>query len=454
MNSVRTRTTLVGVAVVTMALILGGAGLVLALDRVLVRETDLVSRAQADTLAGLAVAGDLPPVLASLGEDTFAQVLDASGAVRAATPEALGQPAITFESPDPVSVRAVDARAPDGDVERYRVWRVLRESPNGRIEVVVGRDLESIHDVLVAMSLILAVGLPLGVGAAGFVVWRLVGRALRPVEQIRSEVAAITANRLTDRVTVPEADDEVARLAVTMNELLDRIDQAYGRQRQFVADASHELQSPLTSFRAQLEIALAHPERADWPETARSLLAESSRMEKIVSDLLFLAVTDAAEEGPPDALVDFDEVVADEVGRPRMPSGVSVRLSRITPASVRGRPDELGRLVRNLLDNAVHHAESRVELTLDVNGSEVRFQVHDDGPGIPADQQERIFDRFWRAEAARSPTSGGTGLGLPIARSIAERHGGTLVVDTAASGGCFTVTLPLASLSVSAARTG
>ena len=170
------------------------------------------------------------------------------------------------------------------------------------------------------MSLILAVGLPIGVGAAGFVVWRLVGRALRPVEQIRSEVAAITANRLTDRVTVPEADDEVARLAVTMNELLDRIDQAYGRQRQFVADASHELQSPLTSFRAQLEIALAHPERADWPETARSLLAESSRMEKIVSDLLFLAVTDAAEEGRPDALVDFDEVVAEEVGRPRMPS--------------------------------------------------------------------------------------------------------------------------------------
>ena len=212
-----------------------------------------------------------------------------------------------------------------------------------------------------------------------------------------------------------------------MNELLDRIDQAYGRQRQFVGDASHELQSPLTSFRAQLEIALAHPERADWAETARSLLAESGRMEKIVTDLLFLAVTDAAEEGRPDALVDFDEVVAEEVGRPRLPSRVSVRLTRTTAAPVRGRSDELCRLVRNLLDNAVHHAESRVELTLDVSGSEVQLRVHDDGPGIPADQQERIFDRFWRAEAARSRTGGGTGsrtADRSLDRRAARRHPG------------------------------
>ena len=444
MTSVRSRTTLVGVAVITAALILGGVGLVVALHRVLVRETDLVSRAQAGTLADLAVAGDLPPVLASLGEDTFAQVLDAQRTVRAATPEVVGHPAITFDSPDPVSVRTVEAPAPDGDIERYRVWRVLRDGPNGQVEVVVGRDLESIYDILWSMSLVLTVGLPIAVGAAGFVVWRLVGRALRPVEQIRSEVAAITENRLTDRVTVPEADDEVARLAVTMNELLDRIDQAYGRQQQFVGDASHELQSPLTSFRAQLEIALAHPERADWADTARSLLAESGRMEKIVTDLLFLAVTDAAEDGRPDALVDFDEVVAEEVGRPRLPSRVAVRLTRTTAAPVRGRSDELCRLVRNLLDNAVHHAEGRVELTLDVSGSEVQLRVHDDGPGIPADQQERIFDRFWRAEAARSRTGGGTGLGLPIARSIAGRHGGTLVVDGDGAGGCFVVTLPLA----------
>ena len=444
MSSVRSRTTLVGVAVITVALILGGVGLVVALHRVLVRETDVVSRAQAGTLAGLAVAGGVPPVLESLGEDTFAQVLDAQGRVRAATPEVVGHPAVTFDSPDPVSVRMVEARAPDGDIERYRVWRVLREGPNGRVEVVVGRDLESIHDILWSMSLILTVGLPIGVGAAGLVVWRLVGRALRPVEQIRSEVAAITENRLTDRVTVPEADDEVARLAVTMNELLDRIDVAYGRQRQFVGDASHELQSPLTSFRAQLEIALAHPERADWADTARSLLAESGRMERIVSDLLFLAVTDAAEDGRPDALVDFDEVVAEEVGRPRTPSSVGVQLARTTAAPVRGRPDELGRLVRNLLDNAVHHAQGWVELTLDVTGSDAHLRVHDDGPGIPADQQERIFDRFWRAEAARSRTDGGTGLGLPIARSIAERHGGTLVIDGGGPGGCFVVTLPLA----------
>ena len=210
MTSVRSRTTLVGVAVITAALILGGVALVVALHRVLVRETDLVSRAQAGTLADLAVAGDLPPVLASLGEDTFAQVLDGQRTVRAATPEVVGHPAITFDSPDPVSVRTVEAPAPDGDIERYRVWRVLRDGPNGQVEVVVGRDLESIYDILWSMSLVLTVGLPIAVGAAGFVVWRLVGRALRPVEQIRSEVAAITENRLTDRVTVPEADDEVA----------------------------------------------------------------------------------------------------------------------------------------------------------------------------------------------------------------------------------------------------
>ena len=173
-------------------------------------------------------------------------------------------------------------------------------------------------------------------------------------------------------------------------------------------------------------------------------------MERIVTDLLFLAVTDATTRTEEVRLTPWwtstrwsqrrsavrDCRLASRSGSPRT-----------TAAPVRGRSDELCRLVRNLLDNAVHHAQGRVELTLDVSGSEVQLRVHDDGPGIPADQQERIFDRFWRAEAARSRTGGGTGLGLDcrIARSIAGRHGGALVVDGDGAGGCFVVTLPLAS---------
>ena len=263
-NSVRTRTTLIGVAVITAALILAGVGPSRGAARVLVRETDLVSGAgRRPRRTGR--RGDLPPVLASLGDDTFAQVLDTRRMVRAATPEAVGHPGHTFDSPDTVSVRTVEARHRTG-IELYLAWRVLREGPNGRVEVVVGRDLESIHDILSHEP-------DPDDRAAGRHCRRGRGRlaAGRPGPPAGGtdplEVAAITENRLTDRITVPESDDEVARLAVTMNELLDRIDLAYEAAAAIVGDAS-ELQSPLTSFRAQLEIALAHPDLADWLETA------------------------------------------------------------------------------------------------------------------------------------------------------------------------------------------
>ncbi len=198
--------------------------------------------------------------------------------------------------------------------------------------------------------------------------WVVVGRALHPVEGIRSEVAAISHRELDRRVPVPPTDDEVSRLAETMNSMLARLETAAEQQRDFVANASHDLQSPLASFRTQLEVALAHPEATDWPTTAAALHDEGDRMERLVRDLLFLAREDAGDTQRRQQLVDLDDVVLEESARVRASGTTVVDTSRVTAAPVRGNRDDLARLVRNLLENARDHAEGLIDVTLS-NGS-------------------------------------------------------------------------------------
>jgi signal transduction histidine kinase len=236
--------------------------------------------------------------------------------------------------------------------------------------------------------------------------------------------------------------DEIGRLARTMNEMLDRLEAASERQRHFVADASHELQSPLTSFRAQLEVALAHPAATDWAVLAADLLADSERMERLVRDLLFLARVDSTPAPPAADPVDFDDIVLDEAARLRAGTRVRLDTSRVSAAPVRGSRDELTRLTRNLLENAARHAASTVCVGLTYSGETAQLVVEDDGPGVPPEQHERIFDRFVRIDDARSRHSGGTGLGLAIVKAIAERHGGTVAVQNGCGGARFVVRLP------------
>ena len=353
-------------------------------------------------------------------------VLAAGGVATRAAPVApapVGPPA---GEPTVTTVDLQDA----GERESYRVWSLTTAGPDGPVVVHVGTSLERVGEATAVLRGSLAVGVPAALALLVPGLWLVIGRALRPVEAMRAEVAEISGGRLDRRVPVPATGDEVGRLGETMNAMLDRLEAAARRQREFVADASHELQSPLAGFRAHLEVSLAHPDGTDWPVVARDLLADSDAMERVVADLLYLARADAAPAAPPTALVDLDDVVLDEADRARG-AGVRVDTGQVSAAPVRGSVEELRRLVRNGIDNAVQHAAGVVRLRLGVETGEVVLAVEDDGPGVPAPDRERVFERFVRLDGARSRGRGGTGLGLAIVRAVASRHGGTAVLESA-----------------------
>jgi signal transduction histidine kinase len=226
-----------------------------------------------------------------------------------------------------------------------------------------------------------------------------------------------------------------------MNEMLGRLEEASERQRDFVGNASHELQSPLASFRTQLEVAAAHPKGADWPSLARNLLADGNRMESLVQDLLFLAREDA-ETTRPTTPVDLDDVVLEEVSRMRSTCSADIHTDGVSAAPMPGHREDLARLIRNLLDNACAYASSRVDVTLQTIDGHVELTVSDDGPGVAEEDKPRIFERFYRADSVRNPQTSGTGLGLAIAAAVADAHGGTIEVTDGDPGARFVVTLP------------
>ncbi|WP_326836507.1 ATP-binding protein [Amycolatopsis rhabdoformis] len=286
----------------------------------------------------------------------------------------------------------------------------------------------------------LAVFVPVAVLLTALVAWLAAGRALRPVEAIRRELAEVSASQLGRRVPVPRSRDEIARLANTTNATLDRLQHTHEQQERFVADASHELRSPLANLRTGLEVALAHPERADWPAVAERSLLDVGRLHRITADLLQLAVDPGGVARVP---VDLADVVREQVAERSAGSGKpAVRSFVDGPAVVLGEPVQLERLLRNLLDNAVRHASSAVTVTVGHHAGTVVLEVLDDGPGIPPAERERVFDRFARLDDARTRDAGGSGLGLTLAREIARRHGGSLVVADSATGACLLVRLP------------
>jgi signal transduction histidine kinase len=302
----------------------------------------------------------------------------------------------------------------------------------------VNRTTDSVTDVLllVVPAMILLVGLA---------AWYFTGRALKPVEAIRLQAESITGTTMDRRVPEPDTDDEVGRLARTMNAMLARLETSAQKQRQFVSDASHELRSPLASIRTNLEVALHNPQRADWPEVAQRALAEDVRMEDTVSELLDLARLDEAEgPAPLDTLpdVDLDELVLDDTVQQRR---VPVDTSRVSAGRVHGRREQLQRVVRNLLDNAARHAESTVAVGLVTDDEIVELTVDDDGPGIPREERQKVFERFTRLDDGRARDAGGLGLGLSMVKAITEHHGGTVVVEDAPIGGArLRVRLPAA----------
>jgi signal transduction histidine kinase len=292
---------------------------------------------------------------------------------------------------------------------------------------------------------VLLFAVPAMIALVALAAWYFTGRALKPVEAIRAEAESITGATMDRRVPEPDTDDEVGRLARTMNAMLDRLEASAHKQRQFVSDASHELRSPLASIRTNLEVALHNPDRADWPAVAQRALVEDGRMEDTVSELLDLARLDEAE-GPapletlPD--VDLDELVLDDTVQQRR---VPVDTTRVSAGRVHGRREQLQRVVRNLLDNGARHADSLVAVGLVTADGAVELTVDDDGPGIPSEDRDRVFERFTRLDDGRARDAGGLGLGLSMVKAIAEHHGGSVTIEDAPLGGArVRVRLPAA----------
>ncbi|MEU9268734.1 ATP-binding protein [Streptomyces sp. NPDC048251] len=489
-GSVRARATLGATFVVAVALLAAGTAVLLSLRSSLTGQADGQAERSARTVAAQLALGTPYDKLSSLDDDErVVQVVDANGGQVAATEdlerisgagpsvpraredtgddpsEEPGQDAgeeagedsgedgasggldddSAQDSLEPGEIgdetRFGDGSATvDGDTADYRFAAVdVRDPKKGLLTVYAGASLAAEQSAVRTALTVMLIGFPLLLAVVAGVTWLVTRRALRPVEDIRREMAAITAAaELSRRVPEPDTHDEVARLARTTNETLAALETSVERQRRFVADASHELRSPIASLRTQLEVGVAHPGLLDVP----GAVEDTVRLQRLAADLLLLARLDAGEGPVAGARVDPAALAREEAaGRPEVT--VVVEPGEPAPGEVAGSRGQLGRVLANLLDNAHRHARSAVTVTVRRAGGQVVVEVADDGDGVPEADRERIFERFVRLDDARGRDDGGAGLGLAIARDVAVRHGGTLTVRRTPTGGAlFELRLP------------
>jgi signal transduction histidine kinase len=437
----------VATLVVAAALALGGLLLVISQRQSLTRDVTTTARLRAADVSSLLASAPVPrQITVPNDERSLVQVVDpATGRVVAASPNIEGEQPISRDVPavGGFTSRTV-GRLPIGD-SSFRVVAHTVTLPSGRFVIYAAASLAPVNQSTNTLVRLLATGLPILLVLVAGTVWVVTGWALRPVERVRSEVAEIGDRELHRRVPEPGTGDEIDRLSRTMNAMLARLEGASARQRRFVADASHELRSPLTAIRSQLEVDLAHPQGANWKTTERDVLDETVRMQRLVDDLLVLAQSDADRQHVRRERVDLDDLVLDETRALQARGRVVMDLTGMSGGQVLGDADQLRRVLRNLLDNAERHANGVVCVQLHETDATVELTVTDDGAGIPPDQRARVFDRFARLDHARTRDAGGTGLGLAIARDIVVAHGGTLTIPDTETGTTFLVALPAAT---------
>ncbi|ABL81125.1 ATP-binding region, ATPase domain protein [Nocardioides sp. JS614] len=441
--SLRARATLLGTVVFAVLLAVGSVLLVSTLESRLTATSDQLSQSRVDDLLTLARRGALPTSLRNVDDNGVAQVVRTDGTVVAASPNVAGQPAVAALHPGERAETSTFRAPDDTETETYRFWYASGPTPDGTVTVYVGDSLETVSEASRALRWALGVGVPMVVVLLGIAIWLLLGRVIGRLDQIRAEVDRISEENLDARVAGDGVDDEVGRLAATMNAMLERLDAAARRQRDFVADVSHDLQSPLAAQRVALEVALTTPDTVDAVRLRDDVLGATADMERLVADLLVIASVDARTD-PAAELMDLDSVVLEEAARARVSAAVEVDTSAVSAAPTYADPGDVRRVVRNLVENALAHADSRVGLSVDLAevgpGPWAELLVMDDGPGVPAEHRDRIFDRFYRADTARPRH--GSGLGLSIARELAERNGGTLDLVVTEPGATFRLRLP------------
>jgi signal transduction histidine kinase len=434
-RTIRFRITALAVAISAVLLVAVSLLMTTVLRSQLTDNVDEGLNQRADTIAAV-VAESLPSQL-SADDDLLVQIVDTNGLVVGSSTNLAGTAPITSLRPGLRTVSNVVGRT-----EEFRVLVLQISSGSKPATLIVGVNNDDVTDPVAILSRLLAVAVPAVILLLGTVTWWLTGRTLRPVEKMRIELAEITGTNLGRRLVEPATGDEVDRLAHTMNQTLDRLEQAIRRQRRFVADASHELRSPLTRIRTELEVDLATGDPTDAFTTERSVLDEAINLQHLVDDLLQLARGDDSLADVDFRVVDLDDIVLREARRLRERGRIEVRLYGVSAAQTFGDPRQLSRAVRNLFDNAERHASSTVEVGLAEVDGRVRLTVSDDGEGISPEHHEVIFERFSRLDDARTRDTGGAGLGLAIVRDIIQRHKGTVALDDSAAT-CFIVELPV-----------
>ncbi|GAA1021221.1 two-component sensor histidine kinase [Acrocarpospora pleiomorpha] len=445
-RSLRVRLTVVAAAVLALGLALSAWVFVDVLTRALVATIDEGIHQRAREAVALSDAHRLDgPIVTT--DNTIVQVISRDGRIIGATGNTDRLvPLLSAES------RAAALAEGGGrflDSRPYGIPGVLRVtvlSADSGTTVIAARSFAEVQGSIRAAGHVLLIGTPLLMVLLAAASWLVIGRTLRPIDALRRGATEITGTARSRRLPVPEAHDEVHSLAMTLNDMLARLEDAGARQRALVSDAAHELRSPLASIRLQLEVALNHPEGQDWRETAEGALEDTLRLARLAEDLLALARMD---EGRPSRRepVDLNELVSRTADR----YGIIADLPAAT-LTVTGDAMDLGRVLTNLIDNAVRHRTAKVAVALTAiaptradpqNPRIAEITVTDDGPGIPAADRERVFDRFTRLDTARSRDDGGAGLGLAIVRTTLHAHGGTIHLTDASPGLTAVVRLPL-----------
>lgn len=440
------RSAFVSGTVVLVAFAAAGAGLALILYRSLLAGVDDAAAARVGDIVA-ALRYDPPAELDDALLDTdqrvvAVQVIDPSGAVVRRSASA---PDVPLIAPSTIGTTArvglPDDASPDGDM---RISGQTVDAGGRPYTILVGAGSEAVEATVTTVLVLLSGAAPIVMVVAGAVTYFLVARSLRSVDAIRMRVAEISTSDLAERVPVPSSYDEISALAVTMNEMLARIEAGHDAQRRFIGDASHELRSPLQAILSALDVAAVHPELLTGEIADSTLRPEAQRMKSLVEDLLLLARADERGITARRRDVDLDDLASEELGRLLRETTLTVHAD-LTPTRLIGDPGGLSRMVRNLLDNAARHAISRVELRVYPEGNVAVLTVGDDGPGIPVADRERVFDRFVRLDSDRSRRGGGSGLGLAIVSEVVAAHDGDVTISERPGGGAlFTVRIPSA----------
>lgn len=438
------RSAAVSAVVVLCAFALAGAGLDAILYRSLLAGVDYASAERVRDITKALQSDPLDRLDTSLLHTDHRvvaiQVIAPDGTVVKRSSSAPSTPLVPVPRFDSKLRRALPDDAVAGDNMRVSGQRVATAS--GDYTVLVGGGNEAVEATAQTVALLLACSAPIIVGVAASATYWLVRRSLRSVDAIRTRVAEISTSDLAERVPVPNGHDEIAALAVTMNQMLSRLEAGHRAQQRFLGDASHELRSPLATIISGLEVVEAHPDLLDAEMTTNTLLPEAHRMRTLIEDLLLLARADEQRLVRRKEEVALDDIAEAEAARVRRDAGCAIDLD-VCPVRFTGDPEAISRMARNLLENAARHASSRVTLEVGSQDATAVLTVSDDGPGIAPAERTRVFERFVRLDSDRARSGGGAGLGLAIVAEVVAAHGGTITVDDRPGGGTrMTVALP------------